>query len=410
MHNGKDVVIKVLKPGIADVLKTDPGSVYLAARVGGFINTELNSRGPLSDIASYLRTVMLCELDFRHELDNLNVFRTFLAEKGLDGKAAAPKPYPAAPALHVLTMERLRGVATVDPEESRKFFLSLELTLDDALNVWSLSVQKCDFFHADVHSGNLLVLEEGRVGFLDFGIVDRMPPRASAAVGAFSEARCLEEDLRLCAAPFLMQQEQCTHAPSRFQGHEASTRAHEFDTRRIAAGMPPGAPIATGWAWPIAAWMGLGTLRLPPIAPGALGWARRGVLKLATSWAVASTAGSPFNAHCALGWALEASVSTLPTFGLHGMASACLFWSCALSAYFLPEHVASVGVHDSGGSRAGRTCHGCVSGMGGSQLQEFHLATHQCARNLQFPGHVVERATAWRCSCAPPCTPTYIVL
>jgi aarF domain-containing kinase len=40
-----------------------------------------------------------------------------------------------------------------------------------ALNTWFASVLGCASFHADVHAGNLLVLPDGRVGFIDFGIV-----------------------------------------------------------------------------------------------------------------------------------------------------------------------------------------------------------------------------------------------
>jgi aarF domain-containing kinase len=43
--------------------------------------------------------------------------------------------------------------------------------LINALNTWFGSVVGCETFHADVHAGNLLVLPDGRVGFIDFGIV-----------------------------------------------------------------------------------------------------------------------------------------------------------------------------------------------------------------------------------------------
>jgi len=185
---GEDVVVKVQKPGIEDVLSTDLGFVYLAARVLGFINPDLNSRGSLSDIASDLRTSMLGELDFRQELDNLDTFRAFLMDNGLDGVAVAPKPFPEASSSKVLTMERLRGVALVDLDGIRRYSADPEATLVAALNVWSLSVQRCEFFHADVHAGNLLVLEDGRVGFLDFGIVGRLPPKVSKAVDDLNDA------------------------------------------------------------------------------------------------------------------------------------------------------------------------------------------------------------------------------
>lgn len=185
---GEDVVVKIQKPGIEEVLKTDLGFIYLGSRILEFINPELNSRGSLADIASDLRVSMLGELDFRQEQDNLNVFREFLTANGLDKVATAPLPYPEASSKRVLTMERLHGVPLVDLEGIKKYSAEPEATLVAALNVWALSVQSCEFFHADVHAGNLLVLEDGRVGFIDFGIVGRLPPKMSKAIDDLNDA------------------------------------------------------------------------------------------------------------------------------------------------------------------------------------------------------------------------------
>ena len=65
----------------------------------------------------------------------------------------------------------------VDLEGIKDYSPNPEQTLVNALNTWTLSVVACPFFHADVHAGNLLVLTDGRVGFIDFGIVGRIPPR-----------------------------------------------------------------------------------------------------------------------------------------------------------------------------------------------------------------------------------------
>ncbi|CAK0836748.1 unnamed protein product [Prorocentrum cordatum] len=197
---GEDVVVKVQKPDIQEVLKTDLGFIYIAARVLEFINPELNSRGSLADIAADLRVSMLGELDFRQEQRNLDVFRKFLSSNGLDKIATAPKPYPEASSKKVLTMERLYGVPLVDLEGIKKYTAEPESTLVAALNVWALSVQSCEFFHADVHAGNLLVLEGGRVGFIDFGIVGRLPPKMSKAIDELNDALAVNDAKGMASA------------------------------------------------------------------------------------------------------------------------------------------------------------------------------------------------------------------
>lgn len=97
-------------------------------------------------------------------------------------------------------MERFRGVPLVDLEGIREYSSNPEQTLIDALNVWALSVRLNDFFHADVHSGNLLVLTDGRVGFIDFGIVGRIPPRIFGAISDLSLAFARQDELGMARA------------------------------------------------------------------------------------------------------------------------------------------------------------------------------------------------------------------
>lgn len=89
----------------------------------------------------------------------------------------------------VLTMERLRGVSMLDANEISKITSNNpESIIITALNVWTTSVMKMPWFHADVHAGNLLVLKDGRVGFIDFGIVGRVGEKTFKAVNELSGA------------------------------------------------------------------------------------------------------------------------------------------------------------------------------------------------------------------------------
>ncbi|MDD9840220.1 kinase, partial [Escherichia coli] len=57
-----------------------------------------------------------------------------------------------------------------------------------AMNTWFGSLMLCKSFHADLHAGNLMLLEDGRIGFIDFGIVGQLKPEVWTACIAFMDA------------------------------------------------------------------------------------------------------------------------------------------------------------------------------------------------------------------------------
>jgi predicted unusual protein kinase regulating ubiquinone biosynthesis (AarF/ABC1/UbiB family) len=75
-----------------------------------------------------------------------------------------------------------------DLETVRKYTESPELALIVALNTWVSSVLTNEWFHADVHAGNLLMLKDGRVAFIDFGIVGSIPRSTADAMLDFVRA------------------------------------------------------------------------------------------------------------------------------------------------------------------------------------------------------------------------------
>lgn len=187
LRTGEDVVIKVQKPRIDESLKADLSFIYVASRVLEFLQPDFE-RTSLSAIAGDIRSSMLEELDFEKEATNIEDFRGFLADNSLLNQAYAPKVYREFTTKKVLTMERLRGVSMLDSEAIARITSDPELTIITALNVWSTSVMTMPWFHADVHAGNLLVMDDGRVGFIDFGIVGRVGEKTFEAVSELSTA------------------------------------------------------------------------------------------------------------------------------------------------------------------------------------------------------------------------------
>jgi len=78
----------------------------------------------------------------------------------------------------LIDLDAIRQTSRGDPE----------MVLVNALNVWLGSLLGAETFHADVHAGNLLILPDGRVGFIDFGIVGKVSQTTWRAVEALLRA------------------------------------------------------------------------------------------------------------------------------------------------------------------------------------------------------------------------------
>lgn len=183
---GEDVVIKVQKKGVQGSLRADLDLLYANARIFELLGL---STSDLSEIVSTLRSAILEEIDFTLEATRTEQFATFLKRSPeLAPLVTVPKVYRQASASRVLTLERLYGVSMTDLETVRKYTESPELALIVALNTWVSSVLTNEWFHADVHAGNLLMLQDGRVAFIDFGIVGNIPRSTADAMLDFVRA------------------------------------------------------------------------------------------------------------------------------------------------------------------------------------------------------------------------------
>ncbi|SDW78722.1 ABC1 kinase family protein [Marinobacter mobilis] len=183
---GEEVVIKVQKPGVENILLTDLNFLYLSARVLETLAPKL-SWTSLSGIVEEIQRTMMEECDFIKEANNLKVFREFLHNTHNED-ATVPRVYEHCSTRRILTMERFYGVPLTDLDSIRGYARDPERTLITAMNTWFASLTQCEFFHADVHAGNLMVLKDGRIGFIDFGIVGRIRPDTWQAVSDFISA------------------------------------------------------------------------------------------------------------------------------------------------------------------------------------------------------------------------------
>eukprot|EP00471_Norrisiella_sphaerica_P009127 CAMPEP_0184493154 /NCGR_PEP_ID=MMETSP0113_2-20130426/25234_1 /TAXON_ID=91329 /ORGANISM="Norrisiella sphaerica, Strain BC52" /LENGTH=534 /DNA_ID=CAMNT_0026878307 /DNA_START=168 /DNA_END=1772 /DNA_ORIENTATION=+ len=187
LSTGQDVAIKVRKPGAESALSADLGFLLSVAKIVEYLNPEV-SGVPIAGIMEDIRKAMIAELDFKLEAANLRKFKMFLERNEMTGAVTCPDVIQGAVGKQVLTMEFMDGVPLVDLQNIKKYTSDPEATLVSALNAWSLSVIGNDFFHADVHAGNLLVLKDGRVAFIDFGIVGTIPEKIWNALQVLSQA------------------------------------------------------------------------------------------------------------------------------------------------------------------------------------------------------------------------------
>ncbi|WP_077529933.1 ABC1 kinase family protein [Vreelandella utahensis] len=186
LASGEEVVLKIQKPGVSNILLTDLNFLYVSARVVETLAPKL-AWTSLSGIIQEIQRTMMEECDFVQEANNLEAFREFLDRTG-NSEATVPRVHRRLSTGRVLTMERFQGVPLTDLETIRRYSDDPERTLITAMNTWFASLTQCEFFHADVHAGNLMVLEDGRVGFIDFGIVGRIDPDTWTAVSDFMGA------------------------------------------------------------------------------------------------------------------------------------------------------------------------------------------------------------------------------
>ncbi len=176
LRDGTPVVIKVQRPGIIARCMAD---MRIMRRVAGWVarfkkNAELAN--PVGVVDDFTKTLTE-ELDFRKEAENLDKFNEIMRELG-HANIRAPVPHHEYTTRKVLVMERFSGLRVDRFEEIKAQGIDGEGKLVAGLRAWFQCVVFYGFFHGDVHAGNLMLLDDDTIGFLDFGIVGRFDDHA----------------------------------------------------------------------------------------------------------------------------------------------------------------------------------------------------------------------------------------
>lgn len=170
--SGEDVVLKVQKPDVDVVIQTDLSVIYTITKIFELLSPSMKFAS-IAPIVDEIRLRMMAETDFIQESKNIDEFQQFLTMTN-NQKVVAPLVYHHLTTKKVLVMERLFGVSMVDTQAIRAFGFEPNEVMINTLNTWFASLMLCQSFHADLHAGNLILLENGKIGFIDFGIVGKL--------------------------------------------------------------------------------------------------------------------------------------------------------------------------------------------------------------------------------------------
>lgn len=166
---GEDVVVKVQRPGIEEVMRGDLDLLYLAAKVLEATIDEMELYAPSAIVTEFERGLVR-ELDFRSELANLVKARSLLDDAY---RVTVPKPHPALSSKTVLTMDYFEGIPfrKLEPGSPRA-----KRAVEELLRFGCKQVVEDGFFHGDPHPGNLLIDDEDRICLIDLGLVGTLSP------------------------------------------------------------------------------------------------------------------------------------------------------------------------------------------------------------------------------------------
>ena len=166
---GDDVVIKAVKPGIAETLHRDARLLRMLGAVAQLPFGRYNPRRIIAEFCEYT----LREVDLGREADNAETFAAnFADEPGV----VFPRIFRALSGRGVLTMEYLEGHRPDDAEARALPLEQRERLVELGSSAIIRMLYQDGFFHADLHPGNLLVLPGAKAGFIDLGMVGRLDP------------------------------------------------------------------------------------------------------------------------------------------------------------------------------------------------------------------------------------------
>jgi ubiquinone biosynthesis protein len=171
LHDGRRVVVKVIRPNIRKTIERDIGLMKLLAELGERYSTEARRLRPTEIVSDFKRTV-LDELDLVREAANASQLRRNFEKSEL---LHVPEVYWQWTSKQVMVMEQISGVPIDDIKQLELHKVNMQKLAERGVEIFFKQVFVDNFFHADMHPGNIFVdvsdPDDPRYIAVDFGIV-----------------------------------------------------------------------------------------------------------------------------------------------------------------------------------------------------------------------------------------------
>jgi len=177
LKDGREAVVKVLRPGMREVIGRDLEVLYALAGLAERWSEVARRLKALEVVREYEQTV-LDELDLMREAANASQLKRNFAGSPL---LYVPEVHWDLCRADVMVMERIRGVPIGDLAELRRRGVDFKQLAESGVEIFFTQVFRHNFFHADMHPGNIFVLADDparpRYAAVDFGIVGTLDLR-----------------------------------------------------------------------------------------------------------------------------------------------------------------------------------------------------------------------------------------
>jgi predicted unusual protein kinase regulating ubiquinone biosynthesis (AarF/ABC1/UbiB family) len=171
--SGEKVAVKVQRPGLREQITLD---LYIVRNIAAWLNQNIGLiRSDLVALIDELGKRVFEEMDYLNEAANAEQFAALHRH---NKRIAVPAIYHQATSRRVLTMEWIDGVKLTNLEAVRAIGMDPDDMVQVGVNCSLQQLLEHGFFHADPHPGNLLALADGRLAYLDFGMMSEVSREA----------------------------------------------------------------------------------------------------------------------------------------------------------------------------------------------------------------------------------------